>query len=540
MWTKSSKYWKALLKTFKSAALWHVLLVAVFTVGLSVEASPTASDLPSNQEVLSFLTETLDWYRHRLIEQQIATEPGDLVFLEDNRPIATKVVQISFDFAKADASIVEMSAARNQKTSTPTASASAPHYAHFDQSENNAILAIQQATQEVDAIKKKLRFARGADHRKLQAALDTAQGRLKLLQAEESSLQEVIEFVRTSGGRQTGDLQSSIDDLAQTVPDVTTPTAVRAQMPTYDVTSIVKPRDSGILGLSSEVSELGRKLRVLDDEIRRTDKLKQSTDELRRPLLAYAAKRFPAGAGNDLLASDLSVLQQQKAQMDALRTMIKVFAPAVVALEKRNVLLEAYSSRLKSWRASILSQDEQAWKGLIFRLLGVAVIIGLLLLIGPAARRFTDHHVGDAERRHVLRVILRVVIWFAIVLVLAFSFTSDLSTLATIFALVAAGVAVALQNVILAAVGYFLVVGRRGMKIGDRVQISGVTGDVSDIGWLQFQLREIDSGTRQPTGRVVTFSNSLVFVSPATGLSKFKREDLKAAELRAAAKAPLS
>lgn len=152
----------------------------------------------------------------------------------------------------------------------------------------------------------------------------------------------------------------------------------------------------------------------------------------------------------------------------------------------------------------------------------------------------TDRHVGDAERRHVLRVILRVVIWFAIVLVLAFSFTSDLSTLATIFALVAAGVAVALQNVILAAVGYFLVVGRRGMKIGDRVQISGVTGDVTDIGWLQFQLREIDSGTRQPTGRVVTFSNSFVFVSPATGLSKFKREDLKPAELKAAAKAPLS
>lgn len=206
-----------------------------------------------------------------------------------------------------------------------------------------------------------------------------------------------------------------------------------------------------------------------------------------------------------MLASDLSVLQQQKAQVDALRMMVKALAPAVVALEKRNALLEAYSSRLKSWRASILSDDEKAWKGFIFRLLSVAIIIGLLLLIGPAARRFTDRHVRDGERRHVLRVILRVVTWFAILLVLAFSFTSDLSTLATIFALLAAGIAVALQNVILAAVGYFLVVGRRGMKIGDRVQISGVTGDVTDIGWLQFQLREIDSGTRQPTGRVDIF-----------------------------------
>jgi small-conductance mechanosensitive channel len=57
------------------------------------------------------------------------------------------------------------------------------------------------------------------------------------------------------------------------------------------------------------------------------------------------------------------------------------------------------------------------------------------------------------------------------------------------------------------------------------VQISGVTGDVTDIGWLQFRLREMDKETHQPTDRVVTFSNSFVFVSPATGLTKLNRED---------------
>jgi hypothetical protein len=51
------------------------------------------------------------------------------------------------------------------------------------------------------------------------------------------------------------------------------------------------------------------------------------------------------------------------------------------------------------------------------------------------------------------------------------------------------------------------------------VQISGVTGDVIDIGLLQFQLREVDT-KEQPTGRVASFSNSFVFVSPATGLFK--------------------
>jgi small-conductance mechanosensitive channel len=63
-----------------------------------------------------------------------------------------------------------------------------------------------------------------------------------------------------------------------------------------------------------------------------------------------------------------------------------------------------------------------------------------------------------------------------------------------------------------------LLIGKVRMRIGDRVQISGVSGEVVDIGLLQFQLQELDTSSEQPTGRIVSFSNSFVFVSPATGL----------------------
>jgi hypothetical protein len=53
------------------------------------------------------------------------------------------------------------------------------------------------------------------------------------------------------------------------------------------------------------------------------------------------------------------------------------------------------------------------------------------------------------------------------------------------------------------------------------VQVSGVTGDVIDMGLLQFQLREFDVENGRYTGHMATFSNSLVFVSPATGLVRF-------------------
>jgi len=525
------------LKKFKLRCACYLLLVGVLTTGISAQVSPPACDVPSDQQVLAFLTESIDWYRHRAAEEQLATEPADLVFPEDNRAVAAQIVQLSFDFARADASLGAKFQAGSQIASAAIASGSAAKLAHFAELENRVDLASQQANQEVETIKKKLVTARGTERRTLQAALDVTQRRLDLLLAGLASLRELVDFVQVTAGRQT-DLTSSIEELARTVPEVTNPAAVTSKAQNSEDGSLAKPRDSGILGLSSELSALGRKLRILDDEIGRTDKLRQSSDDVRSPLLAYANKRLPIDPDNNLQASDLGVLQQQKAELDALIAVAKTLAPAMVALDKQIVLLSAYISRLKTWRATVENENAKIWRSLILRVVGVAVVIGVLLLIGAAARSLTDRHVRDAERRHVIRVIERVVPWFMIVLVAALSFTSDLTSLATFFGLLTAGVAIALQSVILSALGYFLLVGKRGIRVGDRAQISGVTGNVIDIGWLQFRLQEIDNETQQPTGHVVTFSNSFVFVSPATGLSKSNREDVKPAQFEVVGKTP--
>ncbi len=503
----------------------HALLLLLLAGGLGGQVSPSASDLPSNQQVLAFLTETIDWYRHRAVERQVATDPVDLVFQEDDRQIAVQVVQLSFEFAKADADFASRSA---QKQGAEVASGASPDLAQFLKMENETELTSRQASEQIEDIRKKLLSARRAERGQLQAALDATQSRLDVLQAASASLHQLVEFMRGFGDHGAGDLGASIDNLARSVPDVTAPATAGAPAPTAEV-SLVKPRDSGILALSSEVSALERKLRILDDEILRTEKLRQSSDALRSPVFSFIARRFLTDTANNLQTSDLTVLQQQKVRLDDLAGLVKALSPAIVALDKQKVLLDAYTSHLKGWRAAVVNENEKTWKNLILRLAGVVVAIAALVIIGVIARRVTNRHVHDSEHRHIIRVTVRVVVWFAVFVVTAFSFASDLRSLATFLGLLTAGLAVALQSFILSAVGYFVLVGRRGIRLGDRVQISGVTGDVSEIGWLQFQVREIDPRTQQPTGNVVTFSNSLVLASPSTGVSKFSPEELKPA-----------
>ncbi len=536
MWMTFCRASKRLSSNLKLRIFCYLTVMAMITVGLSAQISPAVSDLPSNQQVITFLTESIDWYRHCAFERLIATEPVDLVFLEDSRPGAAQIVQLSFDFAKADAQFSAMSAADSKKGSTAIATGS-PDLAQFVQLENNTELQRRQASEEIEVINKNIKTALGAHRHELQAALDATQSRLDVLQAGLATLRQLVEFMQAFTSRETGDLASTIDDLARTVPDATSPTTVASQTQASAFSLSAKSGESGILALSSEVSALGRKLSILDDEIRRTDALRQSSDALRIPFLAAINKRLPAVAENALQASDLTELQRQKSRLDELAALVKTMSPAIVALDKQRVLLAAYTSHLKSWRAAVITEDKKTWRNLISHVLGAALVIAALVIIGALLRRVTRRHMRDTDRRHIALVIQRVVLWSSIGAVAAFAFASDLTSLATFFGLLAAGVAVALQSVILSAVGYFVLVGRRGIRIGDRVQISGVTGDVTDIGWLQFQLKEIDTRTQQPTGNVVTFSNSFVLASPATGLSKFKRNELKPAQLEVAATA---
>jgi hypothetical protein len=505
----------------------HALIcAAILLQGRLVGDNPPAASytFPSKQQVVAFLVDTIDWYRRISVEQQIATEPADILFLQENRTVSAQVVRFSFDFGKA-AVAFEVASPVPADPKGQLNSASSSQLQHLVEMEAKSASEVQRAGNDLKSLEQKRKAASRADRNKLEIEIADTQSRLKLLQAISASSRNLLDFIRaTDAGRtDTTDLDALIDGLERTVPEASSNLSGPLPIvPAQSVSSpsVLKRAPSGILGRISDVLTLARKGRTLDDAIGRTDKLVQSAEHLQRPLSVPLNEAF---RGSNLLAgtfasNDIGALRQQEARLNAFTVETTTILPAIAALSKQRVLLSLYKSRLTDWRTLTASQYRTAWKTLIISLAALGAVIALLIGAAEASRGVTSRHVHDPNSRRMILTGQRVLFWLGLVLIVAFAFAFDLSSVATFLGLVSAGVAVALQNVILAVIGYFLLVGKLRIRVGDHVQISGVSGEVVDIGLMQFQLKELDTASEQPTGRVVSFSNSFVFVSPATGL----------------------
>ena len=117
-------------------------------------------------------------------------------------------------------------------------------------------------------------------------------------------------------------------------------------------------------------------------------------------------------------------------------------------------------------------------------------------------------------------LVRRIAFWSLVIIIVGFAFASELGSIVTFAGLITAGLAVAMQSVLVSIVGYFFLIGKYGIRVGDRVQIGEVNGEVIELGLVRMYLMEFGGdGSLGPTGRVVAFANSVVF-QVATGLFK--------------------
>jgi small-conductance mechanosensitive channel len=480
-------------------------------------AQSTATNGATAADIVAFLSKTISWYRQLAVEQQIATDPGDVTFFDQNRRVSNQVVQLAFDFARAQEEILS----RQKKAKQPQQSDSLTQYQGLAQRAQQADQQVQQSQAEVDALKKKLEVAPARTRHTLESQIAETQSELALLQARRDVLHNMVDFVNgtAANGLGASGLRGQIEELARSVPSAFN------QASTQSASSNVAARErpQGLWGLTADLFTLSHKIHVLDGEIAATNALTQASKSLRTPMVANLKQLIQQGdnLANQPDSTDSSVLAQQKGQMDAMTTQFKQIAAGLLPLGKQGVLLNFYTRSLTNWRDAVNSDYREDLRGLLIRVLVLLAVVGIVIGVGEIWRRTIFRYVHDGRRRYQLLLLRRIVIWISIAIIIALAFATELSSVATFAGLLTAGVAVALQNVILSVAGYFLLIGKYGIRVGDRVQIAGVTGEVVDVGLVRLHLLELGtSGTdSQPSGRIVAFSNSIVF-QPTSGLFK--------------------
>lgn len=126
-----------------------------------------------------------------------------------------------------------------------------------------------------------------------------------------------------------------------------------------------------------------------------------------------------------------------------------------------------------------------------------------------------------------LRQATRLLTGFLLLLGLASIWFDDPGRLATALGLITAGLAFALQRVVTAIAGYFVILRGQTFHIGDRIVMGGVRGDVVELGLMQTTIMEMGQPPsvqsadpamwvrgREYTGRLVTVTNAKIFDEP--------------------------
>jgi small-conductance mechanosensitive channel len=482
----------------------------------ATSAAATTAPQINSEEIIAFLGTVIAWHREIDAQIRLSGEPEETLFLADDRRMADEVLGLAFAFARAAAQLRDSVRKENgvlpsppPRPANPGAQGNAPRLAkligHRDQLQ--ALLQhLQDATSELRS-----HSAGASRHARDSMAHEVAANlaQTELVQSRIDSLNALIDFEENTGG--TGGsplgLGAQIDELEHSVAQ---PNGANAPPP-----SGAAPSPSVLPGSLERLLALRQKEQALGNAIALTDNLAHAVGGLRDRLIRMLAAIDHEGlaqtaqVGNE----DLPTIKRTKAEFQALAERSKLISGALEPLSKQTVLLQLYAGNLARWRASVHQWFNAALRHQFIRAISLALVFGAVFVAAAVWRHLTFRYVEDLQRRQKLLQLRRLAVIAAIALVVVLGFASQLSALATVMGFAAAGIALALQNVILSIAGYFYLSGRFGIRIGDRVSIAGITGDVLDSGFFKLTLMELgsDERGRLPTGRAVIFPNSVVF-----------------------------
>ncbi|HEV2442904.1 MAG TPA: mechanosensitive ion channel family protein [Steroidobacteraceae bacterium] len=499
----------------------------------------------SATEVLTHVRRSVDWYRDLAAVEQINLPGVDPLARSQLQQQALTALHLALQFGKAAADTLGREAhaqhasaangsAANGSGTAAAQSAAPTMAAQLQQAAAN--FSAQETTLKSDmtGIDAQLRHVRGAKARATLAAQRAGiLAALQLVQQIESNVDQLRRFQENSVAGQGNPpkglraqlemYQKSIPELAMGVGTAGVPAAgAGAVIPSSaghvtsststpkSSTTNFQPQSAGILTLIGQFFTLHGDRSQVEAAIKNTTTLASQLTDTRSRLLATVRQLVGSGLAS-IAAGSTVQLAAQRQTIEAATGQLTELSSVIIPLSEQALSLSDAQTTLEDWSHALAAQESGVLSYLGLRVGILLAWVVAVLVFAEIWRRVTFRFLPDARRRRPFLMLRRMVITIALILVVTFNLISQFGSVATYAGFVTAGVAVALQNVILAVVAYFFLIGRYGVRVGDRVTISGVTGRVVDVSLLRIYLMELSGPDLHSTGRMVVLSNAVLF-----------------------------
>lgn len=487
-------------------------------------SQPSPKHLPALQfdtnAPVHHLNQVISWYRRATTGVSSVGLPSDTIYQDNTKTLGAQIVKLAFQSAKAEAVLV-----KTQQKVTDASPPGSTQEQRLAQAQVRVSGQIDQIQSQIATVTAKLSRARPSQRTSLTSQREALQSELDLQKALLDAIQKMASFVENNGEVGTG-LQGAITQLERSIPEVMGP-QITPEKAVTSPTAPAKPTLANSGGLISDAVTLYDYMTVvhqIDGVIKETDYARDAAEHLRTPIrdALRAAISQSQQLANQPPGNDPQQLQIQRETFQEITDRFRQLSAVLMPLSQELIVLNDAKTNFDEWRSSIARESRHVLRSVLLRVGGILIALALILVLSEVWRRMTFRYIGDPRRRRQFLVLRRVVIGFLIVIVLLLGFVSEFSSLATFAGFITAGIAVGLQAVLLSVAAYFFIIGRYGIRVGDRISVAGITGDVVDIGLVRLYLMEM-AGTGldfYPTGRLVVFSNSVLF---QTGTPLFKQ-----------------
>ena len=388
-------------------------------------------------DVINHLEKAIAWYRHVETAVQSADASVDILLRDNAHQNALHALQLSFQFARADAAF-RASLRESQSTVPGEAPAAARN---LDDAAARAADRVSRLQGQITALNNSPGSGSPRNRASVAEQRQELQSELELAQEIQKTVLSMVSFAGANTSSSTtakAGFSGQINELQRSVPEAATVVATRkgaasgadgsdakdksatqpkaspmagAALPNGTVPSL-HPESEGLIGLIGTVFTTVRGEEAVDNLLGETDALSANIDQLKSPLVTQL--RSAIKQSEDITSAAASESADQlgagQKQISTLTSQFRRLSTVVVPLGEEQILVQDLRGSLVEWRA-LTNQEKNAAARYLFVRLGMLLFaIAALVVCSELWKRATLRYVLDVRRRRQLLVVRRIVV----------------------------------------------------------------------------------------------------------------------------------